>query len=385
MQYINIAKALEEIATSELGAILADHIASSLAKKNKAQVSAINQALNFNFPLFRTRPANANRILNLRRAAMLVSRTFDTLPALLPRGGAAPYESWDEMELEIYIGQQKQNAQRKPAPSGAPGPYLGASFWAYSTEDERTTAIAGYQEALELCTFGLLAATHATRASAVGPSQLGVDIYTSLVAVWFGAAPGIVETVRANLHKTLAGLKTNYIRLGYGGKNARAAGEATIKETCFAENGAHLANVRPIENGIFAYAPSKSSGVKHKFVLGQLFFDSQNTTVSLTDEIVAIGDEEKMDVTRSGTVLHEATHMYADTSDIALENDVYDHAGWTRPGSDGKKKKAYGPQRCLALARARPADAVKNADNYRIFCEAAKYHRQHAGAPIVIR
>jgi len=385
MQYINIAKGLEEIATSELGAILADHIASSLSKKNKAEVVAINQALNFNFPIFRTRPASANRILNLRRAAMLIAKTFDALPVLLPRGGTAPYEGWDEFELEKYIRQQKQNAERKPAPTGAPGPYLGASFWAYSTEDERSTAMAGYQEALELCTFGLLAATHATRASTIGPSQRGVDIYTDLVAIWFGSAPGTVETVRTNLQMTLAGLKTNYIRMGYAGKNARAVGEAAIKETCFTENGANLDTVRAIGKGVFAYAPSPGSSVKHKFVLCKLFFDSQNTTITLRDQVVGIGDEDKMDVTRSGAVVHEATHMYAGTKDISLENEVYDHIGWARPGHNEKREVAYGPLRCLALAKVRPADAVKNADSYRIFCELAKYHRQHAGAPIVIR
>ena len=102
-------------------------------------------------------------------------------------------------------------------------------------------------------------------------------------------------------------------------------------------------------------------------------------------QVVGIGDEDKMDVTRSGAVVHEATHMYAGTKDISLENEVYDHIGWARPGHNEKREVAYGPLRCLALAKVRPADAVKNADSYRIFCELAKYHRQHAGAPIVIR
>ena len=384
MQYVNIAKALEEIATSELGVTLADHIASSLSKKNKAEVVAINQALNFNFPIFRTRPANGDKILKLRRAAMLIAKTFDALPVLLPGGGAAPYESWDEQELEKYIRLQKQNAQREPAPAGPPGPYLGASFWAYSTEEERLTAMAAYQEALELCTFGLLAATHATRASAIGHSPRGVDTYTDLVAMWFGSAPETVTTVKTVLHNALSGLKTNYIRLGYGGRNANPVGEAAIQEGGFGSGGAMTATVRPM-GGEFAFVPSKGSGVRNKIVLCMLFFDSKNTTITLRDEIVAMGDENKMDVTRSGAIVHEATHAYAGTVDVELDNDVYEHIGWTKPGAGEKREKAYGPLQCLALARKKPAEALKNADSYRIFCELAKYHRQHAGAPIMIR
>ncbi|TKC88745.1 hypothetical protein FAZ69_13415 [Trinickia terrae] len=389
MQYINIAKAMEEIAITDMGAILADHIASSLSKKNRSQVEAINQALNFSFPLFRTRPINGNRILELRRAAMLISKTFETPSAPLPRGGRAPHESWDEQDLEVYIGQQKQAAERKPKPAGAPGPYLGASFWAYATEDERSTAITGYRESLELCTFGLLAATHATRAAVTGPSQMGIDIYADLVRIWFGSAPGTAEKVRDALHKTLSGLKTRYIRLGYGGKNVRAVGANTFKEAGFGDGGAKVGNISAIGNGIFAYAPSKSSGVTDQFVLGKLFFDSQHTTIGLTNQIVAIDDEEKMDVTRSGAVVHEATHMYAGTIDVPLSDAVYDSCGWEHPGVKDKRKLAYGAQRCLSLAKSTPTNAAQsaldNADTYRIFCELAKYHRQHAGAPVVIR
>jgi hypothetical protein len=63
------------------------------------------------------------------------------------------------------------------------------------------------------------------------------------------------------------------------------------------------------------------------------------------------GGDEKISV--AGVIVHEACHQVIDADDVDMDNGV----------------KAYGPDLCHWLAQYRAADAARNADNYRIFCE----------------
>ncbi|RKF46720.1 hypothetical protein [Paraburkholderia fungorum] len=371
------------IATDERGAAVVDHIASVLSKKNKAQVAAINNALNFSFPLFRSRPGNANDLIGLRRAAMLIARTIDTGGA--PARGGVPYESWDEMQLDAYIATYRRAPNIFAPPTGTPGIYLAGSFWAHATEDERSKAIAGFREAVELCTYGLVAANHAIRIESGLSSASGNGIYFDILRMWFG--DGSISTTKNNVTKTITiaesvktvlqhtwnGLKGNYVRLGYARRNPS---ESNFMELGFGSNGA-CANIKASDDDEYAYVnASNNTRPNNRIVLGKLFFDSL-TTITLPAQIVAI-DDDVMQVTRGGGVLHEATHLYAATEDVKLGRAAYNNLNMKLPADSNKNQKSYGTHYCLALARTDSAGAVKNADSYRIFCELAKHQWQQA-------
>jgi hypothetical protein len=74
-----------------------------------------------------------------------------------------------------------------------------------------------------------------------------------------------------------------------------------------------------------------------------------------------------MAVSRGGAIVHELTHRYLDTKDIVIPLAILHQIG--RGSADGAR--AYGPYACCALGKFAPAEALKNADTYRVFCEDA--------------
>ena len=350
------------------GEAVVDNIARSLSKKTKSEIVSINNSLNFTMPPSRNSPGNPNEIINIRRAAMLIEKTIATrLPPRLPHG-SPPYdpESWDYVVLKEYINEHKKIATSV----AGTGVYLAGSFWAYATEQERLHAIAAHAEAIELCTFGLVAANYATQGAAVGPSRNSrLDIYFDITRMWFGGAADTAKIVKDNLKLTLSGLKSNYIGLSYAGPSIKPGSK--LKEKGFSGGSASqvtamggFAHVFPVAN-------------QNKITLDKEFFNPNETEPALEEQIVGI-HENLMQVSRGGAVLHEATHLYAGTRDIVLNNAVYTKLGLTPPTDSTKREKGYGSLNCFAIVKEDPGSARENADSYRIFCEAAKYHRQHA-------
>lgn len=384
MKYPYIEKAIEEITRTRFtrsprilnASTLSDEIGSALSKKNMAQVAAINNALNFVFPSSMPRPLNADGIVNARRAAILISKTIDRQLPPRPPGGSAAYqpESWEERQLVEYLETHMAEAS---APIGA-GVYLAGSFWAFATEEERAYALAARTEAIELCTFGVVAANHAARATHVGHARNNLDIYSDLVRLWFGSAPGVAEEARRKLNLTLTNLRDKCLCFSYGGSNVRAG--TKHQEIGFGGAGAKGV-AKAIEDETWAYVYSTRSDAT-RVVFCKMFFDPKKTKISLKEKDIAgmMKDSLEMYVTRGGTLLHEATHKFAGTADVLLSDAVYQHAGFRLPSVSGLARvKAYGPKYCRALARAEPESALNNADTYRLFCEHAKYHRQQGG------
>ena len=70
-------------------------------------------------------------------------------------------------------------------------------------------------------------------------------------------------------------------------------------------------------------------------------------------------------------MLHEATHLYGNTGDVYVPDAVYKSLEIAVPAEGATRAQGYGPYTCHALAKVDPSLAIKNADNYRLFCEDA--------------
>jgi hypothetical protein len=70
---------------------------------------------------------------------------------------------------------------------------------------------------------------------------------------------------------------------------------------------------------------------------------------------------KKMLATTSGVVIHELSHMVLGTEDLPS------------PTLHGGGFKCYGPGLCSFLAAERPSQAIKNADNFRLFAECCQF------------
>jgi hypothetical protein len=375
MQYTYIEKAMVKISRERNGPELLEHIASSLSKKVKTQVTAINNALNFTLPFYRVRPIDLDGTIELRRMALLIAKTIGTRR---PVGSRLDPESWDPAILQQYIDDQKTQAG-SAIPSGGGGAYLAGSFWAYATEEERLFALASRAEAIELCTYGLVAANHAIHGPTANPIRGAMtDTYFGMLRMWFGDTPGVAEHVKKKLRRTLAGLQSTYLALRYAGKNVKAASE--LREKGCSSSGAIGAVVT--KKG---WGDAKSETDPNGIRLCLDFFDPASTKLALEQQIAAIdpteNSTEAMQISRGGALLHEATHLFAGTRDEYLKDEVYLKLGHQPPKTGEGRSQGYGPITCFTLAKVDPANAINNADSYRIFCEVAKHHRQHASQP----
>jgi hypothetical protein len=63
-------------------------------------------------------------------------------------------------------------------------------------------------------------------------------------------------------------------------------------------------------------------------------------------------------ICRYGTIIHELSHLVSSTLDVQ-----------TGVGADNRSVTCYGAMFCLRLASLQPANAITNADNYRLFSE----------------
>lgn len=343
-----IAKALGNLtAEAKVPAVaLSRLIASALSDMSADKVRSINDDLDIS--VFKVPPEvnfsrNRREHVEAHRLAVLISKTIDD-------SAADKTNSWDIDELGSYIRGYRRDADDKDL-SGGPGYYLAGSFWAYSNHNERVTARSAWKEALALCNAGLwvLGAKADERA---------VRLYQR----WFGAADS--EAVRIKLHQTLQGLTQRRTSLGYAGKNA-AGNTYRLHEYGMNAGGNGIGPVK-CDNSPWAY--TNQSAYIDYIVLCSKFFDGGNTSRQRT-EFHECTLEAGMEVSRGGTILHEATHRFARTNDEKASDAVYQYLNKELGGR--ARADGYGPFVCAAMAAADPDKAMTNADSYRLFCEDA--------------
>ncbi len=77
-------------------------------------------------------------------------------------------------------------------------------------------------------------------------------------------------------------------------------------------------------------------------------------------DMLADSDARRPPVSTSGVVIHELTHLVLQTNDVS--SPLFK-----------TKTPSYGPGTCIHLASVSPADALNNADNYRLFAESCGF------------
>ena len=371
MRYTNIGKALSTLTSSEMSAKVAEHIACKLSQKQPTEVKALDIALGFTLPVFRRRNASTEEMLANRRVALLMAKT---LAAPAPRPGSVYNpEAWDDAALVEYIGAQKASVDtsRRPTRSqSTPGTYFSAGFWVHATEADRNQALTSWREGKELCAAGLMAVVNSLKAR---PTQTGehkvMEAGMDLVEFWFGEGADRKEIKRV-LHETLQGMNSQFICLTYAGPIPDAS--LSVWEAGFGNSAAHS---KTAEKGGWGQV---GKNTPNTVFLCKNFFDPGKTSGPRQDQLVGIDDD--MQVSRGGCALHEATHMFGDTNDVQVGDEVYERFGKTPPAASETRAQGYGPATCIALARSDPEKTVKNADSYRMFCETAKYFRNNKSA-----
>lgn len=345
---------------------LAGHLASQLSDMTEQEVGAIESALNFNFITARIAPVGTSmrpqEIAELRRSAQLIKRTFakllDTPDEKLTQAGqplslafkrllqqkAADAESWDESVLSPFVRAFSNAATAKPS---GPNMYLGPSFWAFSEPADRLQARQSWTEANSLLAAG-------ARVLALPTNPRANALYDK----WFSLPD------RSAVLKTVAsiseGMAVRRIGLAYAGPRI---GQSSLE---IQEEGYHASG------GIGRVAPRPDWGAGKfgkSIALQTMFFNPALTSGLPTAEHDPASSA--MGVSRGGAVLHEASHSFADMHDVDLSNAVYARLGATPPAVGAPRKQAYGPRACSALAALHPAQAVTNADSYRLFFEDA--------------
>lgn len=371
----NIGKAFKLLAKKKppRGTEVADRVAFALSRLSDAEIALIEKSLSFGFPLifFSRRPVDRDELLDLRRACMLTQATLGRprMPAL-PGGKSLNPDSWHEEELKAYLdGFLLNEAGQEVRP---PGVYLAPSFWVFANAQERAHAIMGVREGKALCEAGL----RAVRASPLGmESKSGELGQASLIRLWFGEVSNTqFRQIFDVLSGTLRGFETQLIRLHYCGSGINFGeqfaeeGQLTWVNTKPEWGSASRRDQNQIDLGAKYFMPSKTTGPRTQEIP---IIEKKSIPFDPTTQAASEGSNKNMYVSRGGALLHEATHLYGETLDVEVPDSVYAGFGKPLPAEGVSREKGYGPATCSTLARVDPSLAIKNADNYRLFCEAA--------------
>jgi hypothetical protein len=342
---------------SDIKKHLVSHISHALTKISDDKAKALEKILSDNkLPFYKRPDEYTQHLLPERGLAILLSKTICSAVSLRGNSGVVLNpEAWDLNEVSDYVRQAMRNfpnIENEPVGSEV---YLGGSFWVYATGDERAKALAAWHEAKELCTQGYIAVD-----SLYFSGHREYQVNSDLFRIWFGdfdSNPKLLESARSVLSRALGGFQQQLMMLSYSGLNVYGPRMSERRE-----NAGAFSDVRiiPDEWGQSARSPKTC-------ILGQYFFDPSYTSESLRNLIVGMDDDD-MQVSRGGCVLHEATHMFSNTVDAPLSEDVLKAVG-----SEERSAQGYGAKACLTLAKYDSAAAVNNADSYRIFCEATVY------------
>ncbi|WP_233838019.1 M35 family metallopeptidase [Paraburkholderia sp. ZP32-5] len=346
MAKTNIGAAFGALAHNSLdasGLALSARIACRLTDMSPAEVRAIDSDLSFFAKSITLRPTSgytAAELVDYRRASELIRKS-----------GESRKQSPSSFDQQAHFNYIKDAKNDLPGPD-RPGFYFGASYWAYSDHAERVKTRLAWNEAGHQLTAG------------IGVIEtLDFTERKNLFRRWFGnAGPDVVKLV---LQRTLTGITTRCTGLLYAGQAARG-NPLGLSENGIADRGMAAA-VRSDEFWGIAYY-----GAPY-IRLGTCFFDESETggqpTRYHSRDVVGA-----MEVSRGGAIVHEATHLFAETTDVRL-SDVPNDAVFLRLNvavtNQNRDAQGYGPRVCHALAQVSGAMAAKNADNYRLFCEDA--------------
>lgn len=343
MSFKYIGRALAAI--NRIDAVRGDWAAYRIGRMTQADISTLDSNLDagwlaVNMRNVATHGSTRGEVADWRRGAQLMQRLT----------GVAPTASFDEGAAKTAI--RTANIGMHPLPPG--GYYLKASTWAFATRGERTQLEQAWADAAVAIQWGILIAQRA---------RAGAGAARTLYLKWFALADALA--VEATLATVQNGIAANLIGVCYQGNGIADGNGWPIK-------------LRELSNSNQATEVSIGSGwgwsapvisMHHAIGFCPDFFN-QNSKLRMTRAHNVTSRE--MSVTRYGAMVHELTHRLAATRDVDVPNAVYTHLGRPLPAPNARAK-GYGPFTCAGLAAAAPADALVNADNYRLFCEDAVY------------
>jgi hypothetical protein len=342
MAKTNIGLALGAITSTPVGVRTGARVAQALTAMPSGTVRSIDSDLNFILiPSSARQSNNFDDLKNTRRAAILLSKT---LLSSIARPNESP-TSWSEIDLDAYVGAFRRALGTRPTGVGM---YLGPSFWAYSDHADREQAKAAWAEGANLLKAGI-------RALSLAQDTRADNLYRR----WFGDS--LRTSVQAVLDRVKVGLASTAVGLAYSGEKA-AVDSCDIEEEGFAGDG-RVAGVHAGDGWGVGKYQIPVIGLERKF------FSAQETT-GPRSELHGLRREDGMQVSRGGAVLHECTHVFANTVDAYCNDAVYQQAGLLVP-TGGNRAQGYGPFTCSAMAIADAASALTNADSYRLYCEDA--------------
>jgi len=329
---------------SQYGTEVADRIARKLSALDDRKIATLEKQLSFDYSLFSRRPPDANDILDLRRAAILCKETIQGPLALVDaKGKQIDPTSWDSNRLHDYL---RACTSRELGVQPADKAYMAASFWAFASTQERSAASAGLKEGRDLCVAGL---------DLIDNRRGSTPVRDVCLSLWFGElSEHNLNHVTSVLRDTLGGLNSQPICLHYAGA------------------GVDSDTLRKDARGYVRVGAGWGSAIKsdpHEITLQSKYFSSEKTSGPRTTAIKMKGNE--MQVSRGGAMLHEATHLYGYTDDVFVPDTVYEFLKMAVPVEEARRAQAYGPRTCSDLSKVDPSLAIKNAENYRLFCEDA--------------
>lgn len=330
-----------------LGLALSARVACHLTDMTPGAVRSLDSDLSFSVKSIGLMPSPGYSVaerIDMRRASFLIHKTVQP--------GLPSPANFDGNAHEQYISAAKTANRAMPVRAG---PYLGGSYWAYSEHNDRVKTRDAWTEAAELLRAGIRVAS----------TTANVTVNANLFRRWFGNAS--TEVVLQALRSTLTGLTSQCTGVGYANRTTQG-NPLGLTEGGFAGDGG-ASSVGP--DGAWGTA---KTGKPH-MCLGTKFF-SETDTHGQPTRLHVLDDLSIMEVSRGGAVLHEATHLFALTNDMPLANIkdgvIFARLQVAQPLTQkAQASKAYGPKVCHALAQVSGADAAKNADSYRLFCEDA--------------
>lgn len=348
MGYKYIGKALSAI--SRVSCEKTDWAACLISGMSDSEAARLDKNLNYGLLQYKMRNvqtvmggADKKEIADFRRGLELLQRL----------GGGNPAAEFDETRCKAGIRNFVTNGRQLPRG----GYYLKASALAFAKTAERWQLRDAYSEAVEMLIFAKRTAVRARNAD--GASR-------ALVRKWFGDAD--VDAIVKRLGDTLRGVGTTLVGVCYQGRHVSDGAGWPIRmfELASAPQGKQV----DVGDGWGWAAPQ---AVTQRTIGFCPSFFNEKTRKCMVREHDPRSTE--MGVTRGGGIVHELTHLLAETRDERVPDAVYGHCGRQPPGDESKRAQGYGPLTCSGLGAVAPELAVNNADNYRLFCEDAIYSK----------
>lgn len=212
----------------------------------------------------------------------------------------------------------------------------------------------------------------------------------SRVAYWFGTAPNVLNSVQHNFQRMTNCIGQRRFIL----KEAIGPGQNVLKDI-YAETGRGHADRYPnmgISIGFgSAYFDNSACTRKPKLATTRQAISDFNTTVSsfTSRDNLSTSNVDKVKkayytrlikkhsgtinrksvISFAGTIIHELSHAKLGTDDLSISAHLADPTNSITTLYGQKGQQVYGHYFSHLLAQTTPADALNNADNYRLFSE----------------